>query len=285
MVLYELLTGELPVGNFEPPSRKVQIDVRLDAIVLRALENTPELRYQTIGEMRTQVMTVVNEPGPARAGNSADMRHRARSTSPPVTSARRNSSPRSTVKCSFFAARPRWFSTTASSPSRGPGTTTVIPLAAIRDLSIGTYPRVMSPAGLDFISVTYEEGGQTNRLFFSPSEGWFGTPFHFNRFIAEWYQCHSRAIVTATGRAPGNTPANQLGTPSSSLAVLLVLVLVASLRASLRHAVQYWRFGPQDYPQVPPAPAAPRSVPLDVSPPQIPGKLRSGIKEVNPSHE
>src|ERR1700722_8179796 len=67
VVLYELLTGELPVGKFEPPSHKVHIDVRLDAIVLRALEHTPELRYQTIGEMRTQVMTVVNEPGPARA--------------------------------------------------------------------------------------------------------------------------------------------------------------------------------------------------------------------------
>src|SRR5205085_104681 len=72
VVLYELLTGELPAGKLEPPSRKVQIDVRLDAIVLRALENTPELRYQTIGEMRTQVLTVVNDPGPARAGTSAD---------------------------------------------------------------------------------------------------------------------------------------------------------------------------------------------------------------------
>jgi serine/threonine protein kinase len=51
VVLYELLTGELPVGKFEPPSRKVHIDVRLDAIVLRALEQTPELRYQTIGEL------------------------------------------------------------------------------------------------------------------------------------------------------------------------------------------------------------------------------------------
>ena len=41
VVLYELLTGELPVGKFEPPSHKVHIDVRLDAIVLRALERTP----------------------------------------------------------------------------------------------------------------------------------------------------------------------------------------------------------------------------------------------------
>ena len=45
VVLYELLTGELPADKLQPPSRKVQIDVRLDEIVLRALEKTPELRY------------------------------------------------------------------------------------------------------------------------------------------------------------------------------------------------------------------------------------------------
>src|SRR5262245_30964178 len=46
VVLYEMLTGELPVGKFAPPPRKVQVDVRLDEIVLRALEREPELRYQ-----------------------------------------------------------------------------------------------------------------------------------------------------------------------------------------------------------------------------------------------
>jgi len=64
VVLYELLTGELPADNLQPPSRKVQIDVRLDEIVLRALEKTPELRYQTAGEFRTQVETIKN-PAPA----------------------------------------------------------------------------------------------------------------------------------------------------------------------------------------------------------------------------
>ncbi|MEQ1850815.1 MAG: serine/threonine-protein kinase [Chthoniobacteraceae bacterium] len=59
VVLYELLTGELPADKLQPPSRKVQIDVRLDEIVLRALENAPELRYQTAGEFRTQVEAAV----------------------------------------------------------------------------------------------------------------------------------------------------------------------------------------------------------------------------------
>ncbi|MGH7199715.1 MAG: serine/threonine-protein kinase, partial [Planctomycetaceae bacterium] len=35
VVFYELLTGELPLGRFAPPSKKVQIDVRIDEVVLR----------------------------------------------------------------------------------------------------------------------------------------------------------------------------------------------------------------------------------------------------------
>ncbi|MEO8352453.1 MAG: serine/threonine-protein kinase, partial [Chthoniobacteraceae bacterium] len=61
VVLYELLTGELPADQLQPPSRKVQIDVRLDEIVLRALEKAPELRFQTASEFRTLVEAATNE--------------------------------------------------------------------------------------------------------------------------------------------------------------------------------------------------------------------------------
>ena len=37
VVFYEMLTGELPLGKFQPPSAKVQVDVRLDEVVLRSL--------------------------------------------------------------------------------------------------------------------------------------------------------------------------------------------------------------------------------------------------------
>jgi serine/threonine protein kinase len=45
VVFYEMLTGELPLGKFQPPSQKVQVDVRLDEVVLRSLAKEPELRY------------------------------------------------------------------------------------------------------------------------------------------------------------------------------------------------------------------------------------------------
>ncbi|MEO7931569.1 MAG: bifunctional serine/threonine protein kinase/MFS transporter [Chthoniobacterales bacterium] len=62
VVFYQMLTGELPNGKIEPPSRKVQIDVRLDEIVLRALEQNPELRYQEISVFKTQVETIAATP-------------------------------------------------------------------------------------------------------------------------------------------------------------------------------------------------------------------------------
>jgi len=58
VVFYEMLTGELPLGRFPPPSRKVQVDVRLDEVVLRALEKEPERRYQRASQVKTKVETI-----------------------------------------------------------------------------------------------------------------------------------------------------------------------------------------------------------------------------------
>ncbi|WP_367871606.1 serine/threonine-protein kinase [Luteolibacter sp. Populi] len=67
-VLYEMLTGERP-GNWPPaPSRRVQIDVRLDEVVLRALETEPGRRYQSAGEFRSVIDTVAAGEVPAAPG-------------------------------------------------------------------------------------------------------------------------------------------------------------------------------------------------------------------------
>ncbi len=58
VVFYQMLTGELPGKRIEPPSHKVQIDVRLDEVVLRALEKKPELRYQQVSDVKTMVETI-----------------------------------------------------------------------------------------------------------------------------------------------------------------------------------------------------------------------------------
>jgi len=65
VVLYQMLTGEIPdAKQLRPPSHRVQLDVRLDAIVLRALEANPALRYAAVSEFKTQIETVVAESPP-----------------------------------------------------------------------------------------------------------------------------------------------------------------------------------------------------------------------------
>jgi predicted Ser/Thr protein kinase len=58
VVLYEMLTGELPLGRFALPSEKVKVDVRLDEVVLRALAKDRERRYQHVSDIKTDVETV-----------------------------------------------------------------------------------------------------------------------------------------------------------------------------------------------------------------------------------
>jgi len=73
VVFYEMLTGELPLGKFQPPSRKVQIDVRLDEIVLHALEKEPERRYQEASQVKRDVETVSAQTPPvALSGDAAE---------------------------------------------------------------------------------------------------------------------------------------------------------------------------------------------------------------------
>lgn len=62
VVFYELLTGELPIGKFQPPSAKVRVDVRLDDVVLRSLAKEPERRYQHASEVKTDVETIAHTP-------------------------------------------------------------------------------------------------------------------------------------------------------------------------------------------------------------------------------
>jgi serine/threonine protein kinase len=64
VVFYEMLTGELPLGRFPAPSETKGVDPRFDNVVFRTLEKQRERRYQTAGEMKTQVEQVRGAEGP-----------------------------------------------------------------------------------------------------------------------------------------------------------------------------------------------------------------------------
>jgi hypothetical protein len=69
VVFYQMLTGELPSQPIAPPSRKVHVDVRLDDVVLCALEEEPQRRYQHVSQIRTAVEKITHA---SRAGETKD---------------------------------------------------------------------------------------------------------------------------------------------------------------------------------------------------------------------
>jgi hypothetical protein len=75
VVFYEMLTGELPVGRFEPPSHRARIDVRVDDVVMRSLERNREQRWQRADEVKSHVGAITGgaapSPAPAAAPPSA----------------------------------------------------------------------------------------------------------------------------------------------------------------------------------------------------------------------
>lgn len=61
VMFYELLTGEVPVGRFRLPSERIEeLDPRVDAVVERLLENEPEARYATAGEVCAELDPLID---------------------------------------------------------------------------------------------------------------------------------------------------------------------------------------------------------------------------------
>ncbi|MCB1279286.1 bifunctional serine/threonine-protein kinase/formylglycine-generating enzyme family protein [Prosthecobacter sp.] len=63
VMLYQMLTGKLPQGMFDPPSKQIPgIDTRYDAIIAKAIRDDRELRYQSAGEMRADLDVILTRP-------------------------------------------------------------------------------------------------------------------------------------------------------------------------------------------------------------------------------
>ena len=226
VVLYEMLTGERPKDRIEAPSKRVQVDIRIDEIVFRALEKMPELRFATAAEFRTQVEVLSNSGGDRHGAVAASPLAQIPGFLKASTATLTTPAELATFHGQFFACQTRGqliLDRQQLTHTRA-GHTTVVPLAAIRDVSIGQYPRSMNPVGISLVSVTYEEGGAPRQVLISPMEGWVAFPSTWNALAADWHAAIRAAVKAATGREPGSTPREQLGIPGSSPWVLLAMM-------------------------------------------------------------
>lgn len=63
VLLYEMLTGKVPRGIFQPASkRKEGVDPRLDRVVHKAMAPEPNGRYQTVAELWTELEHIASTP-------------------------------------------------------------------------------------------------------------------------------------------------------------------------------------------------------------------------------
>jgi len=75
VMLYEMLTGEIPIGRFKLPSERLpQLDPRVDALISRALEPDPHARYPRVATLASELEEILgsasDRPAAAPAGSS-----------------------------------------------------------------------------------------------------------------------------------------------------------------------------------------------------------------------
>ncbi|EFK95254.1 protein containing Serine/threonine protein kinase // C-type lectin // C-type lectin, partial [sediment metagenome] len=59
IIMYEMLTGDVPLGHFGLPSAKCGTSLELDGIILKALDADPQRRYQQAADIRTDIERLV----------------------------------------------------------------------------------------------------------------------------------------------------------------------------------------------------------------------------------
>jgi predicted Ser/Thr protein kinase len=222
VVFYQMLTGDLPSkGKIEPPSHKFVLDVRLDEVVLRALEREPSRRYQEASAMKTEVETISGTaPAPEvrpQAGGSAVLKTaRGRFTTPEYLATPLGGflAMKGAGELSLYADRLVFVSGWERKE---------IPLSQVREVSIARGPRWMSPAGHAFLLIGYEDAGKNRRLLFLPGEGWFRLASETHAGAAEWIVAIRNAMRDALARdLPGDIGA-VIVVPASPWGACLVL--------------------------------------------------------------
>lgn len=81
VMLYHMLTGEVPRGAFDLPSRRLGTDPRFDAIILKAMKMDREERYQSSSAIRQDLDAILSMP----LLRSADAHVRQQQSSPQGT--------------------------------------------------------------------------------------------------------------------------------------------------------------------------------------------------------
>jgi serine/threonine protein kinase len=208
VVFYELLTGELPIGRFAPPSAKTPVNDQVDAIVFRALEKERELRQQSATEIRTQIEGMDpagNRPRSPQSGPAALKTAPCYLTTPDHlrTFTARFAHPFTDAGDLRLEAERLVFEREGNSEA--------IPLAAIRDLSEGDVDRWSNPdVNLSYLAITFEIDGRERTLLLRPDGQWAEPVWNSNRHVTDWEAAIRKAIAAGKHPDPVRSPAGMV---------------------------------------------------------------------------
>lgn len=228
VVFYEMLTGELPLGRFAPPSQKAAVDPRVDEVVLRALERERERRQHNAAEVKTQVEQITATPGQPPSAASSRTDRAGAAIVPPRSSKSYLSTPGHLATLRGCISRIFQGSGTLSLDSANltfsrEGTDITIPLRAITALAVGDYPPATKAMRLQYLSVTFEQRGTLRTLLFTPVNSGAASSREANPLVVEWSSALRQAVETATGRSLPVGSSDAVGWPWAQLAKVFAL--------------------------------------------------------------
>jgi serine/threonine protein kinase len=73
VVLYEMLCQELPRGIFNPPASRLGLDLRIDDVLSKAMQQEAERRYQNSLEMKSAVDLILKSPAERRQPSAKEI--------------------------------------------------------------------------------------------------------------------------------------------------------------------------------------------------------------------
>ena len=142
VVLHEMLTGAAPSGEFELPATTLKLDPRIDEIIARCMEINPDLRYQSVAEIRQltrEILEGINAPPPAPPQRAASRKITLAQRKPPTGARKPATAP--------SKAAPPKSAPPKSAPPKGPASLTPVrkpaappPIAPPRQLAAAPAP-------------------------------------------------------------------------------------------------------------------------------------------------
>jgi serine/threonine protein kinase len=199
VVLYEMLTGELPIGRFAPPSQKASMDPRVDDVVLRTLEKERERRQHNAAELKTEVEQITAHTS-AQAVAAQPPLVRPKASPCYVTTPEHLKTFRGQFLYLYQGRGELRLGERSLSFMSGWQRVT-IPLPSIRALTLGRYALTAKPVPLDYLEVTFWEGPDSRTLLFTPTLSGLGPVWKTNKVVEEWAIAVQEALQAVTGRA------------------------------------------------------------------------------------